>query len=74
MLNQDYAAKIARDWNVPRSGARCVTWFLMRLPVLDRYPAASGRTEHHRVLKPAEDLDDLDDNIAGLIELAAKCQ
>lgn len=73
VLNQDYATKIARDWNVPRSGAGYVTRFQVRRAFLDRYPVqqAGGRdiTEYWI---PAEDLDDLNANLVGLIELVAE--
>ncbi|GII97460.1 hypothetical protein Ssi02_76910 [Sinosporangium siamense] len=46
VLNEDYAVKIARDWNVPHSGAGYVTRFEVRTEFLERYPVrqAGGRT------------------------------
>lgn len=38
VLNEDYATKIARDWNVKASGAGFVTRFEVRKAFLDRYP------------------------------------
>jgi len=38
VLSQEYAAEIAREWNVPRSGAGYVTRFRVRRSFLDRYP------------------------------------
>jgi hypothetical protein len=60
VLNQDYATKIARDWNVKASGVGYVTRFHVRKSFMDRYEVhqAGGRT----ILEywvPAEDLDDL---------------
>jgi hypothetical protein len=53
VLNKEYAAKIARDWNVPRSGAGYVTRFRVRRSFLDRYSVHQGRwAGHHRVLDP----------------------
>jgi hypothetical protein len=38
VLSEEYAAKIARDWNVPRSGAGYVTGG-------EKIPAGSGRAQ-----------------------------
>src|SRR5689334_4809352 len=35
VLSEDYAVKIARDWNVPASGAGYVTRFLVKRTFLD---------------------------------------
>ncbi len=45
MLNEEYAAKIARDWNVPHSGAGYVTRFQVLRSFLDQYEVhqAGGR-------------------------------
>ena len=37
MVSEAYAAKIARDWNVPASGKGYVTRFLIAQKFLDRY-------------------------------------
>ena len=46
VLNEEYAAKIARDWNVPRSGAGYVTRFQVLRSFLDQYEVhqAGGKT------------------------------
>ena len=46
VLNEDYAVKIARDWNVRFDGAGYVTRFLVETAFLDRYPVrqAGGET------------------------------
>jgi len=73
VLNKGYAAKIARDWNVPRSGAGYVTRFRVRRSFLDRYPVHQvGGRDIIEYWIPAEDLGELNDNIVGLIELAAE--
>jgi len=73
VLNQDYATKIARDWNVKHSGSGYVTRFRVRLSFLDRYQIhqAGGRTILEYWI-PAEDLAELNTNIVGLIELVAE--
>jgi hypothetical protein len=70
VLNEDYAIKIARDWNVPSSGAGYVTRFRVESDFLARYPVqqVGGRT----ILElwvPAEELDEFNDHIVGLIEV-----
>jgi hypothetical protein len=73
VLSQDYATKIARNWNVPRSEAGYVTRFRVRRSLLDRYQVQQvGGQDIAEYWIPAEDLDDLNDNIVGLIELAAE--
>lgn len=37
VLNEEYATKIARDWNVEHSGSGYVTRFEVRRAYLDRY-------------------------------------
>jgi hypothetical protein len=46
VLNEDYATKIARDWNVREAGSGYVTRFRVRRSFLDRYQVhqAGGRT------------------------------
>ena len=70
MLSEDYAVKIARDWNVPASGAGYVTRFRVRAQFADRYPVqqAGGQTILELWI-PAEDLDELNANIVGCIEV-----
>ena len=47
VLNEDYATRIARDWNVKASGAGYVTRFDVRTSYLDSYEVqqAGGRFE-----------------------------
>lgn len=72
VLNEDYAAKIAREWNVPREGVGHVTRFSVRRSFLARYQVqqVGGRSILEYWI-PAEDLDELNENIVGLIELMA---
>ncbi|SDJ15943.1 hypothetical protein SAMN05192558_110249 [Actinokineospora alba] len=70
VLNEDYAIKIAKEWNVPHHGAGYVTRFEVDTEFLTRYPVqqAGGRT----ILElwvPAEELDEFNDHIVGPIEL-----
>ncbi len=70
VLNRDYAIKIASDWNVKHSGSGYVTQFAVRKHFLDRYPVqqAGGRTILEYWI-PAEDLEEFNRNIVGLIEV-----
>ena len=73
VLNEDYAIKIARDWNVPASGAGFVTRFEVRRDFLDRYDVqVAGGRAHQEYWIPAEDLDAFNGAIVGLIEVTAR--
>src|SRR5438270_1175756 len=58
VLTEDYAVKIARDWNLPASGSGFVTRFEVRQSFLHRYAVqdAGGRS-HQEYWIPADDLD-----------------
>ena len=73
VLTEEYAAKIARDWNVKTSGAGYVTRFRVRRDFLDRYEVqeAGGRA-HREYWIPAEDLEDFNRAIVGGIEVTAE--
>jgi hypothetical protein len=73
VLNEDYATKIARDWNARDSGVGYVTKFAVRRSFLDPYDVqqVGGRTILEYWI-PAEDLEALNDNIVGLIEVTAE--
>ncbi|MFB6751443.1 ADP-ribosylation/crystallin J1 [Streptomyces sp. NPDC056353] len=70
VLNEDYAVRIARDWNVPASGSGYVTRFEVDAGFLERYPVrrAGGET----ILElwvPAEELAEFNRHIVGRIEV-----
>ncbi len=73
VLNEDYATKIAREWNVKASGVGYVTRFAVVKSFLDRYDVhqAGGETILEYWI-PAGDLDELNDNIVGTIALVAE--
>ncbi|QOZ33136.1 ADP-ribosylation/crystallin J1 [Bradyrhizobium sp. CCBAU 53421] len=70
VLTEEYAAKIARDWNVPASGAGFVTRFQVERSFIDRYDVqeAGGRA-HLEYWIPAEDLPAFNAAIVGPIEV-----
>src|SRR5216684_1626460 len=70
VLNEDYARQIARDWNVPASGAGYVTRFAVRKEFVARCPIKTvGTSVHQELWIPAEDLAEMNRNIVGLIEV-----
>ncbi len=70
VLNEDYAVRIARDWNVPASGVGYVTRFEVETSFLDAYDVqqAGGDTILEHWI-PAEDLADLNEHIVGTIDV-----
>jgi hypothetical protein len=73
VLTEDYATKIARDWDVPSSGAGYVTRFAVRRAFLDRYSVQhAGGREHSEYWIPVDDLDEFNRNIVGRIEIIAE--
>jgi hypothetical protein len=70
VTNREYAIQIARDWNVKESGYGCVTRFHVRTSFMDHYPIHKvGGAIHTEWWIPADELEALNDNIVGLIEL-----
>ena len=70
VLTEEYAVKIARDWNVPASGSGFVTRFQITRSFIDRYDVreAGGRS-HLEYWIPADDLNAFNAAIVGLIEV-----
>ena len=70
VVSEEYAIKIARDWNVPESGIGYVTRFKVRSDFLSVYRVeeAGGRA-HREYWIPAEDLAAFNEAIVGLIEV-----
>src|SRR6516162_6804534 len=73
VLTEEYARQIAREWNVPASGAGFVTRFAVREEFASRFPARKvGGSMHQELWVPAEQLDELNRNIEGVIEVIAE--
>ncbi len=70
VLTEDYAVKIARDWNVKASGSGFVTRFEVLKSYLDQYEVqeAGGRA-HLEYWIPAEEIDAFNAAIVGKIEV-----
>ena len=70
VTNEDYAAQIARDWNVRESGKGYVTRFRVRAAFMAQFPIKTvGGSQHTEWWVPAERLDELNENIVGKIEV-----
>lgn len=73
VLNEEYAAQIARTWNVRDSGSGYVTRFHVRSAYLARFDVQTvGARVHAELWVPAEELDEFNANIVGLIEVIAE--
>lgn len=71
VMNEQYAVQIARDWNVPAFGAGYVTKFKVRTAYLKKFKVQNvGGEIHNELWIPAEELDEFNNNIVGLIEVA----
>ncbi|WP_457328878.1 hypothetical protein [Rhizobacter sp. P5_C2] len=70
VTNETYAVQIARDWNVGASGQGFVTRFQVRADYMARFKVEKvGGAEHTEWWAPAEELEEFNDNIVGLIEV-----
>jgi hypothetical protein len=76
VLNEEYAAQIARDWNTKDEASGYVgyvTRFDVNAEFAARYePRQVGGRRHVELWVPAEELDELNANIVGLIEVVAE--
>ncbi|MDX2219140.1 MAG: hypothetical protein SF172_08965 [Burkholderiales bacterium] len=70
VTNEAYAWQIAEEWNVPESGSGYVTRFQVAAEFMKKYPQQQvGGSGHTEWWVPAEDLEALNDNIVGVIEV-----
>jgi hypothetical protein len=70
VTNEEYAIQIARDWNVPASGCGYVTKFSVRTNYVKKFPVQNvGGAIHNELWVPAEELEEFNNHIAGLIEV-----
>lgn len=70
VLNEDYAIRIARDWNVAASGVGYVTRFEIDADFAAKYPIRQAGG--HTILElwgPAEELEEFNRHIVGSIEV-----
>jgi len=70
--NEEYARQITRDWNVKSHGEGHVLRFRVDAAFISRFPVQkAGNRVHMERWIPAEDLDELNNRIVGLIEVIA---
>jgi hypothetical protein len=73
VVNEQYAIEIARDWNTKDAASGFVgyvTRFRVREEFMRRYPVQTvGRSHHQEYWVPAEELEQYNSNIVGLIEV-----
>ena len=73
VLNEQYATKIARDWNVPASGVGYVTRFDVEADYLSQFPVRQvGGRDILEYWIPADRLEEFNDHIVGNIVEVAK--
>ena len=72
VTNEEYATEIAAKWNASESGSGYVTRFRVRTSFMSRYSVQKvGGANHTEWWIPAADLEELNDNIVGTIEVIA---
>jgi hypothetical protein len=70
VTSEEYAVEITTKWNTRDHGVGYVMRFQVRKDFLDRYPIQRvGADRHTEWWIPAEDLEALNDQIVGLIEM-----
>jgi hypothetical protein len=75
VLNEEYATKIARDWNAKYNSEKVgyVTRFRVRKAYLQPYEVQTvGGSIHQEYWIPAEELEEFNANIIGEIEIIAE--
>lgn len=73
VANEQYAREITEHWNVPEKGVGYVTRFDVRKSFMDRYEIHRvGGSSHNEWWIPAADLEELNANIVGLIEVVGE--
>ncbi len=70
VMNEEYAIQIARDWNVPASGSGYVTKFSVKSEYLKKFEIQNvGGLIHNELWVPAEELEEFNENIVGVISV-----
>ena len=75
VLNEEYAAQIAREWNAKHEESKIgyVTRFHVRSEYLKRHQVQTvGGSEHQEYWIPAEELAEFNRNIVGPIEVISE--
>lgn len=70
VTNEKYAQEIASRWNVPADGVGYVTRFEVKKAFMERYEIhIVGAAYHAEWWIPAEELEELNNSIVGIIEV-----
>jgi len=70
VTNLEYARQISTQWNVPAYGIGHVTKFHVDSDYLKKFKVENvGGPIHNELWVPAEELEEFNDNIVGLIEV-----
>lgn len=70
VLNEAYAREIAERWNVAESGSGYVTRFAVDEAFVNQFPVQTvGGRQHQELWVPAEQLEEFNKHIVGLIEV-----
>ena len=75
VLNEEYAAQIARDWNARHNADKVgyVTRFAVRREYLKRHPVQTvGSSVHQEYWIPADEMEEFNRNIVGPIDVVAE--
>lgn len=73
VTNERYAIEIATRWNMTETGVGYVTRFHVKKRFMDQFTIAQvGAAHHTEWWVPAEQLDELNQNIVGLIEVVGE--
>ncbi|MCR6719379.1 MAG: hypothetical protein NVV59_03605 [Chitinophagaceae bacterium] len=70
VMNEEYAIQISREWNVPAYGVGYVVKLAVRKGYLEKFNVENvGGQIHNELWVPAEELEEFNSNIVGLIEV-----
>jgi hypothetical protein len=76
VVTEQYAVEIARDWNTRDAASGYtgyVTCFQVETAFLSRYPVqVAGARRHQELWVPAEELEEFNRHLVGLIEIVAE--
>jgi hypothetical protein len=70
VMNEEYAIQIASNWNVKESGSGYVTRFAVDTAYASKFEVQNvGGFIHNELWVPAEELEEFNSHIVGLIEV-----
>ena len=73
VMNEEYAAQIAQEWNVPASGSGFVTKFEVEKKYVGKFEVQNvGGSIHDELWVPAEELEEFNAHIVGRIEVVRR--